>query len=166
MKVNKNRKTPMVNNGIHKVPITNKPLCYERVQKPFYGHKREKNMVIHQGDMVLATFTYWTKEGYVMHNHPAFIVSTNRSILDTHRVWLIPAFREKAVGFNGEADVEVKMEECEGLKSDAHLSVNLFQCIPVSKVIKMIGHVDSDRALAEIKGKLLGQIGIKMESGV
>lgn len=160
---NSKRRRPLpVNKGVHKVPLVNEKEWTKWNEKPFYGHKRDRDLVINQGDMVLATFTEWTKSGYKIHNHPAFVVSTNRSLSDTKKVWLVPMYREASVGFNGEANVKVSISECSGLKTDGNLAVGLFQCLPVSKVIKKIGHVTTNRVFDELAEKLLSQIGISM----
>ena len=164
MAVNRKKRKPIpVNNGTHRIPVANEREWTRFNEKPFYGHKRERNMSIRQGDMVLATFTEWTKNGYMVHNHPAFVLSTSRSLTDTRKIWVLPFYLEASVGFNGEADVEIKMFECEGLKNDGHLAVNHFQCLPLGKVIKRIGHVNTNRVFDEVTEKLFGQIGISAQ---
>ena len=167
---NSKRNRVSVNNGMHRVPVVDKrpSVGWNQEQKPWYGHKRESDLSIrtHQGDIVLATFLDRRRSGYVLHNHPALVLSADRFIADTRKVWVIPMFRDASIGFNGEADVEIFMEDCSGLRNDGHLSVNMIQCIPMYMVIKKIGRLETDRVLVEVEEKLFSQIGLKRGRGV
>lgn len=128
-------------------------------QKKFYGHPKQKNLILHQGDMVLAEFKYDTrKRGFVRKNHPAFVVSTDRSLLFDSRVWLIPMFRSESYANGTGNDVEISQADCRELSTSGHLSIHLLQSVSKKQIIKKLGRVRNDDIHKEILRKLFDQI--------